>query len=62
MLNMAALGALLAKRSFLPLEAVEQALIDHLPATKAHLIDGNRQVLQQSYQSVGDVYRMSRHP
>jgi len=62
MLNMAALGALLAKRPFLPLEAVEQALRDHLPVTKAHLIDGNRQVLQQGYQSVGDVYHMSLHP
>jgi len=62
MLNMATLGALLAKRPFLPLEAVEQALIDHLPATKAHLIDSNRQVLQQGYQSVGDVYRVSHHP
>jgi 2-oxoglutarate ferredoxin oxidoreductase subunit gamma len=62
MLNMATLGALLAKRPILPLETVEQALSDHLPSAKAHLIDGNRQVLQQGYQSVGDVYRMSLHP
>lgn len=63
MLNMATLGALLAKRpDLLSLEVVEQALSDHLPATKAHLIDGNRQVLQQGYQSVGDVYRVSHHP
>jgi 2-oxoglutarate ferredoxin oxidoreductase subunit gamma len=46
MLNMATLGALLARRPILPLEAVEQALSDHLPAAKAHLIDSNRQVLQ----------------
>ena len=52
MLNMATLGALLARRPILPLETVEQALIDHLPTAKAHLIDGNCQVLQQSYRSV----------
>jgi 2-oxoglutarate ferredoxin oxidoreductase subunit gamma len=62
MLNMATLGALLAKRPILPLETVEQALLDHLPSTKAHLIDGNRQVLQKGYQSVRDVYRVRHHP
>ena len=63
MLNMATLGALLAKRpDILSLEVIEQALSDHLPVTKAHLIDGNCQVLQQGYQSVGDVYHMSLHP
>ena len=62
MLNMATIGALLAKQPILPLESVEQALLDHLPSTKAHLIDGNRLVLQQGYQSVGDIYRVSHHP
>jgi 2-oxoglutarate ferredoxin oxidoreductase subunit gamma len=62
MLNMATLGALLAKRPILPLETVEQVLLDHLPSTKAHLIDGNRQVLQKGYQSVRDVYRVRHHP
>jgi len=53
MLNMAALGAMLANRAdILSLEVIEQALSDHLPATKAHLVDSNRQVLQQSYQAV----------
>ena len=47
MLNMAALGALLAKRPFLPLAAIEQALIDHLPDSKAHLLQSNRAVLRQ---------------
>jgi 2-oxoglutarate ferredoxin oxidoreductase subunit gamma len=50
MLNMATLGALLAKRpDILSLEVIEQALSDHLPATKAHLIDSNRQVLHQGW-------------
>ena len=63
MLNMAALGALLAKRpALLSLEMVEQALRDHLPTSKAHLIDGNRQVLHQGYQSVGDVVHMLHMP
>jgi 2-oxoglutarate ferredoxin oxidoreductase subunit gamma len=53
MLNIAALGALLARRPFLSLETVGQAMIDHLPAARAHLIDSNRQVLLRSYQFVG---------
>jgi 2-oxoglutarate ferredoxin oxidoreductase subunit gamma len=57
MLNMAVLGALLAKRSgFLSIKEVEQALIDHLPDTKAHLIDSNRQVLQHGYQFIESGY------
>ncbi|MEW5985536.1 MAG: 2-oxoacid:acceptor oxidoreductase family protein [Chloroflexota bacterium] len=50
MLNVAALGALLGRRPILPLAAVEQALDEHLPAGKAHLIEANRQVLQRGYQ------------
>ena len=62
MLNMATLGALLAKRPhLLSLEMVEQALSDHLPTIKAHLIDANCKVFQQGYQIVGDVYHMSHH-
>ena len=60
MLNVATLGALLAKRPILPLETVEHVLLDHLPSTKAHLIDDNRQVLQQGYQFVRDGYRVSQ--
>ncbi len=52
MLNMAALGALLAARPILPLAAVEQALNDHLPADKQHLTAQNVEVLRRGY-SVG---------
>jgi 2-oxoglutarate ferredoxin oxidoreductase subunit gamma len=50
MMNMAALGALLAGRAILPLEVVEKALADHLPAGKQHLVEANLQVLRQGYQ------------
>lgn len=50
MLNMAMVGAMAAKRPILPLSAIEQALIDHLPADKSHLIDANLQVLRRGYE------------
>lgn len=50
MLNVAALGALLARRPVLSLEIVEQALVNHLPAGKAHLIEGNVAVLRRGFQ------------
>jgi 2-oxoglutarate ferredoxin oxidoreductase subunit gamma len=53
MLNMAALGALLAARPVLPLAAVEQALSDHLPADKQHLITQNLEVLRRAYLAQG---------
>lgn len=52
MLNMAMLGAMLAKRPILPLEAIEQTLVEHLPADKAHLIEGNRQVLRKGFAEI----------
>ncbi|MFO7680789.1 MAG: 2-oxoacid:acceptor oxidoreductase family protein [Chloroflexota bacterium] len=52
MMNMAAIGALLAKRPFLTLAQVQQALQDHLPAGKANLLKANGQVLQKGYDSV----------
>lgn len=52
MMNMAAIGALLAKRPFLTLAQVQQALQDHLPAAKASLLEANGQVLQKGYDSV----------
>lgn len=56
MLNMAVLGAMLSKRPILPLEVVEKALVDHLPAGKSHLTESNLLVLRQSYRySVGNV-------
>lgn len=50
MMNMVTLGALLAKRPILPLTAVEQALRDHLPQRKAHLLAANLQVLQRGHE------------
>lgn len=50
MLNMAMLGAMLARRPILPFRAIEEALVGHLPAGKEHLIAGNRKVLQQAYE------------
>ena len=49
MINMVLLGAMLAKRPILPLHAIEQALTDHLPTDKVHLLAMNLQVLQQGY-------------
>jgi 2-oxoglutarate ferredoxin oxidoreductase subunit gamma len=50
MMNVATLGALLARRPILELTAVDQAMRNHLPATKSHLLQANSQVLQQGYQ------------
>jgi len=52
MLNMVMVGAMVAKRPILPLTAIEQALTNHLPADKAHLLEANLQVLQRGYESV----------
>lgn len=45
--NMVALGALLAQLPVLPIEAIEQALRDHLPERHRHLLPVNYQALQQ---------------
>jgi 2-oxoglutarate ferredoxin oxidoreductase subunit gamma len=49
MLNMAALGAMLAGIPVLPLAAVEQALTNHLPADKQYLLTQNLEVLRRGY-------------
>lgn len=49
MLNMAALGAMLARRPVLEPEEVQEALRGHLPEGKAHLLEANFQVLQRGY-------------
>lgn len=49
MLNMAALGALLASRPILPIESVEQALVIHLLAGRTQLIEDNLQVLRRGF-------------
>lgn len=50
MLNMAMVGAMLAHRSFLPLQALEDALRGHLPESKAHLLESNIAVLRHGFQ------------
>ncbi len=50
MLNMAALGAMLRRRPVLDKATIEQALADHLPSTKAHLLEANLQVLGRGYE------------
>ncbi|MEJ2746722.1 MAG: 2-oxoacid:acceptor oxidoreductase family protein [Anaerolineae bacterium] len=50
MMNMAAVGAMLAKRPFLSLEALCQTLQDHLPARKQHMLEANKQVLQRGFE------------
>lgn len=50
MLNMVAVGAMLSQRPVLPLPVVAQALRDHLPARKSHLLDSDLKVLQQGFE------------
>lgn len=50
MLNMVMVGAMLAHRSFLPLQVVEDALRHHLPKSKAHLLESNVAVLRDSFE------------
>ncbi len=52
MVNMVAIGGMLAKRPFLSLDLIKQALRDHLPASKAHLLENNFNVLQYAHQYV----------
>ena len=51
--KMAMLGAVLARKPILEMATLEQALIDHLPARKAHLLGSNLQVLRRGFE-VGD--------
>jgi 2-oxoglutarate ferredoxin oxidoreductase subunit gamma len=53
MMNMAMLGAMIARRPVLDLASIEQALKDHLPSSKAHLLESNLQVLKRGFK-VGD--------
>jgi 2-oxoglutarate ferredoxin oxidoreductase subunit gamma len=50
MMNMATVGAMLARRPILSLETVHQALCNHLPAAKSHLIEANWRVLQRGHE------------
>ena len=52
MMNMAALGAMLAGRPVLPLDIVKKALTEHLPAGKQHLVEANLEVIERGSQIV----------
>lgn len=54
MMNVVVLGAMLAKRPLLPLAVLEQALINHLPSSKHHLLQQNAAVLQAGAAYVSD--------
>jgi 2-oxoglutarate ferredoxin oxidoreductase subunit gamma len=45
--NMVALGALVAATHVLPLEAVAQALRDHMPESKQEMLEPNMQALRR---------------
>ena len=49
MLNMAALGGMLAQRPIFGLETLEQTLADHLPAGKIHLLENNFLVMRRGF-------------
>jgi len=49
MLNMVMIGAMLRKKPVLALAEVGNALEEHLPESKAHLIGANLKVLQRGY-------------
>jgi len=49
MMNMAALGAMLAQRPIFDLGLLERTLTNHLPANKAHLLKSNFLVLRRGY-------------
>jgi 2-oxoglutarate ferredoxin oxidoreductase subunit gamma len=49
MMNMVLIGAMLRRRPVLELADVARALKEHLPASKAHLIEANLKVLQRGY-------------
>jgi 2-oxoglutarate ferredoxin oxidoreductase subunit gamma len=55
MLNMAALGALLAARPILTVDDVSASLTQHLPSTKSRMLESNYQVLQRGYEHVAAV-------
>lgn len=49
MLNMAALGTLLAARPILSIEEVSASLSQHLPQDKSHLLEANKLVLRKGF-------------
>jgi 2-oxoglutarate ferredoxin oxidoreductase subunit gamma len=54
MTNMVLMGGMLAANPVVPLAAVEQALRDHLPERRKHLVEPNIQVLRRGYREVAN--------
>lgn len=59
MTNMVLLGAMLAARPAVSLDEAGQALRDHLPERKQHLVGPNVQVLHRGYQFAADAKKAS---
>jgi len=51
MLNVATIGAMLARRPILDLDVVREMLVEHLSKKKAQLVDANLQVLNRGYEA-----------
>ena len=51
MLNVATIGALLARRPVLDLDVVQETLVEHLSKKKAQLVEANLQVLKRGYEA-----------
>jgi 2-oxoglutarate ferredoxin oxidoreductase subunit gamma len=56
LMNMIVLGALLARLPILPLEAIEKALEDHLPARHKRLLPVNFQALRRGSEFAGNEF------
>ncbi len=57
MTNMVLLGAMLGANPVVELRAAEQALRDHLPTAKQHLVDPNIQVMRRGYEEGARVFQ-----
>jgi 2-oxoglutarate ferredoxin oxidoreductase subunit gamma len=54
MLNLAMIGAMLARNPVLPIAALEQALRDHLPVSKQQFLQGNLDVLHAGFRAAAE--------
>lgn len=51
MLNVAAIGAMLARRPVLELDVIQEILVEHLSKKKASLVEANLEVLKSGYEA-----------
>jgi len=58
MLNMAMIGAMLARNLVLPISTLEEALHDHLPTDKQKFLQGNLDVMQAGFGAASEVVNM----